>query len=155
MTDQPQDHPQQGPSNDPPFSGEETYQEGKRAGAHPFVVVIVVILGLWILLWLYVPGSNTQSPKLPPLQPSAAQHRMNDEPVMYHVKATIPVLNVITVVVPPQATDSQIVDLLYRFREARLSNTLSELLPPTTGTSHGRQRPRRDLRLLRACLRHR
>lgn len=108
------------------------YQEGKRAGAHPFVVVIGVVLGLWFLLWLYVPGSNTHQPLMPPPDPGTAVRQSGDEPVMFHIKAAVPELNVVTVVVPEQATDSQVVGLIQRFREARQANTLAEVLPATT-----------------------
>lgn len=108
------------------------YQEGKRAGAHPFVVVIGVVLGLWFLLWLYVPGSNTHRPLTPPPDPRTAVRQTGDEPVMFHVKAALPELNVVTVVVPEQATDSQVVGLIQRFRQARLADELSEMLPATT-----------------------
>ncbi len=119
---------QQSPETEPAGG----YQEGKRAGAHPFVVVIGVVLGLWFLLWLYVPGSNTHQPLMPPPDPGTAVRQSGDEPVMFHIKAAVPELNVVTVVVPEQATDSQVVGLIQRFREARQANTLAEVLPATT-----------------------
>ena len=108
------------------------YEEGKRAGAHPFVVVIAVVLGLWFLLWLYVPGSNTHRPLMPPPDPETVSRETVEAPVMFHVKASLPELNVVTLVVPEQATESQIVGLLQRLRQARMENTLSEMIPPTT-----------------------
>lgn len=132
MTDERRDQAQPSEQPSPAAGGGPGYQEGKRAGAHPFVVVIGVVLGLWFLLWLYVPGSNTHRPLMPPPDPSTTIRQTADEPVMFHVKAAIPELNVVTVVVPEQATDSQVVGLIQRFREARLANDLSEMLPATT-----------------------
>lgn len=108
------------------------YEEGKRAGAHPVVVVFGIILGLWFLLWLYIPTSKHTEGKsgLPP--PSSNFENADDTPIMFHVKATLAELKVITLVVPVQATESQIAGLLYRFKKSRLDNSLKDLLPPTT-----------------------
>lgn len=132
MTDERRDEVEPGEPSGSAAERDAGYQEGKRAGAHPFLVVIGVVLGLWLLLWLYVPGSNTHRPQIPPPDPNAALTPAADEPVMFHVKATIPELNVVTVVVPEQATDSQVAGLMQRFRKARLANDLSEMLPATT-----------------------
>ena len=132
MTDTSNDEPQQTERRHAPSTAEEPYQEGKRAGAHPFIVILSVILGLWFLLWLYIPSSKNKRATVPPPAPTITTEDVSGAPVTYHVKATIPELNVITVVVPPQATESQVVDLLSRFRKARLDNTLSSYLPPTT-----------------------
>jgi hypothetical protein len=51
---------------------------------------------------------------------------------MFKVQATIADVNAVSVVVPPQATDSQIVGLLKRLKQARLANALSTHIPPTT-----------------------
>ncbi len=112
---------------------EETpYEEGKRAGTHPFVVVIVVILGLWFLLWLYIPSSQNKRATTSKPPPTSLIQSVEDTPVMFRVQAALPELNLVTIVVPPQATDSQVMGLLLRFRTARLDNTLSTLLPATT-----------------------
>ena len=107
------------------------YQEGKRAGAHPLVVVLSIIGGLWLLMFLYVPSGKQKPGAVAPDkiqdmgEPDAA-------PVIFKVAATIPEVNAISIVVPPQATESQVIGLLRRFREARLADTLSHMLPPTT-----------------------
>ena len=132
MTDSSSEETQRTDSQQPASTEEQPYQEGKRAGAHPFVVILGVILGLWFLLWLYIPSSKNKQATVPPPAPTVTAQDVDEAPVMYHVKATIPALNVVTVVVPPQATESQVVGLLARFRKARLDNTLSSLLPPTT-----------------------
>lgn len=132
MTDERTEQAQPPEQPSPAAEGGPGYQEGKRAGAHPFVVVIGVVLGLWFLLWLYVPGSDTHRPLIPPPDPGTVVRQGGDEPVMFHVKAALPQLNVVTVVVPEQATDSQVVGLIQRFRQARMANGLSEMLPATT-----------------------
>lgn len=111
------------------------YEEGKRAGAHPLVVVFSIIGGLWLLLLFYVP-SQKDKPATVPVNPESA-HRVADDdaetsPVMFKVQATMVDVNAVSVVVPPQATDSQIVGLLRRFKQARLANALITHIPPTT-----------------------
>ncbi len=113
-------------------SQEGPYEEGKRAGAHPFVVIMVIILGLWFALWVYIPSSKNKQATIPGKTPAMIGQDSSKATVMFHVKATIPELNVITVVVPQQATDSQVAGLLYQFRKARLENTLATMLPATT-----------------------
>lgn len=113
---------------------EGPYEEGKRAGAHPLAVVLVVILGLWAAIWLATPkGKQTQAPANPELASKDLVEEDKDAaPIIFRVKATIKEFNAIGVLVPEQATESQIVGLLKRFRKARLENTLATLLPPTT-----------------------
>jgi hypothetical protein len=110
------------------------YEEGKRAGAHPLVVVLSIILGLWFAIWLATPkGKQTQAPVNPELASKTADDDEADAaPIMFRVKSTVKEFNAIGVLVPEQATDSQVAGLLKRFRQARLSNTLTTLLPPTT-----------------------
>lgn len=126
--------PNQQPTDSPPdiAPSSHQYEEGKRAGAHPVLVVFGIILGLWLLLWLYIPSSKNKEANsgLPP--PSSSFENADEAPIMFHVKATLAELKVITLVVPTQATESQIAGLLYRFRNSRLDNSLKELLPPTT-----------------------
>lgn len=131
MTPQPEAPPSQDPA--PPTSENSSpYEEGKRAGVHPLVVVIGIILGLWFLLWVFMPASkNTRATNLA-RPPSASTELADEAPVMFTVKGMIPELNVLTLLVPPQTTESQVEGLLNRFRQARLDNTLSTLLPPTT-----------------------
>ena len=57
---------------------------------------------------------------------------MESAPVIYRVSARVPDMNAVSVIVPPQATRSQIVHLLRRFRDARLKNSLHTLLPATS-----------------------
>jgi len=108
------------------------YEEGKRAGIHPLVVVFGVLFGLWLFVALIIPSSRnkqatgTEGPATPVIEdPEAA-------PVMFKVEATVPDMNAISLVVPAQATDSQIVGLLKQLKKERLAGTLTDLLPATT-----------------------
>lgn len=111
---------------------EEPYQEGKRAGAHPLLVVFGTLIGLWLFVALIIPSSRnkqatgTAGPTVSVIEDPEAV------PVMFKVHTTIPDMNALGLVVPSQATDSQIVALLKRLRDARLDGTLSEQLPATT-----------------------
>jgi len=113
---------------------EGPYEEGKRAGAHPLVVVLSVILGLWLAIWLATPkGKPTQAPVNPELVSKAlVEEEADAAPIIFKVRATVKEFNAIGVLVPEQATDSQIAGLLKQFRQARLANTLKTMLPPTT-----------------------
>ncbi len=108
------------------------YEEGKRAGAHPLLVVFGILMGLWLFVALIVPSSRnkqaagTEGPNVSVIEdPEAA-------PVMFKVQTTILEMNTLGLIVPSQATDSQIVALLKRLKQARLKGTLGELLPSTT-----------------------
>lgn len=108
------------------------YQEGKRAGAHPLLVVFGILIGLWLFVVLIVPSSRnkqaagTEGPNVSVIEdPEAA-------PVMFKVQTTILDMNTLGLVVPPQTTDSQVVALLKRLKRARLNGTLGEQLPSTT-----------------------
>lgn len=110
------------------------YEEGKRAGAHPLVVVLTVILGLWFAIWLATPkGKQTNAPINPELgSKNTADDETDATPIMFRVKVTVKEFNAIGLLVPEQATDSQVAGLLKRFRRARLANQLTTLLPSTT-----------------------
>ena len=107
------------------------YQEGKRAGIHPLIVVFAVLIGLWLFVFLIVPSSKnkqatgTEGPAGPIIEdPEAA-------PVLFKVRAVVADMNAISLTVPPEATDSQVAGLLKRFKSDRLAGTLTDLLPPT------------------------
>ncbi len=108
------------------------YQEGKRAGIHPLIVIFAVLIGLWLFVFLIVPSSKnkqatgTEGPTGPAIEdPEAA-------PVLFKVQAVVSDMNAISLTVPPEATDSQVSGLLKRFKSDRLAGTLIDLLPPTT-----------------------
>jgi hypothetical protein len=108
------------------------YEEGKRAGVHPLIVIFGILFGLWLFVALIVPSSKnkqvagTEGPTGPTIEdPEAA-------PVLFKVHITVPDMNAISLIVPQQATDSQVVGLLKRFKKERLAGTLTDLLPATT-----------------------
>jgi hypothetical protein len=108
------------------------YEEGKRAGVHPLIVIFGILFGLWLFVALIVPSSKnkqvagTEGPTGPMIEdPEAA-------PVLFKVHTTVPEMNAISLIVPHQATDSQVVGLLKRFKKERLAGTLTDLLPATT-----------------------
>jgi hypothetical protein len=113
-----------------------TYEEGKRAGAHPAIVLFGVIIGLWVLIMLFIPTPKKDKQGTVPDNPEALQRSIEEPdaaPVMFSVAATVPDMNAVSVLVPPQATASQIVGLVKKLHEARLNNTLADLgIPPTT-----------------------
>ncbi|MEO8342079.1 MAG: hypothetical protein ABI604_20680 [Nitrospirota bacterium] len=108
------------------------YQEGKRAGIHPLIIIASILFGLWLFVFLIVPSSKnkqaagTEGPTGPIIEdPEAA-------PVLFKVQAVVSDMNAISLSVPPEATDSQVVGLLKQFKSDRLAGTLTDLLPPTT-----------------------
>ncbi len=111
---------------------QEPYEEGKRAGAHPLLVIFGILLGLWLFVALIVPSSRnkqatgTEGPTVPVIEDLEAA------PVMFKVQATIAEMNAVGLVVSPQATDSQIIALLKRLKQERLAGTLVEQIPSTT-----------------------
>ena len=107
------------------------YQEGKRAGVHPAIVVFGVIIGMWLLIALAVP-SGMQKQDTGPEISHVATDDADEAPVMFKVQATMPDVNAVSLVVPEGATASQIVGLLKRLRQARLDQTLGTLLPETS-----------------------
>jgi hypothetical protein len=63
------------------------YQEGKRAGIHPLIIIASILLGLWLFVFLIVPSSKnkqaagTEGPTGPIIEdPEAA-------PVLFKVQA--------------------------------------------------------------------
>jgi len=115
------------------------YEEGKRAGAHPAVVLFGVIIGLWVLIAMFIPNPKKDKQGTVPENPEAVQ-RIGDEPdappIMFSVAATVPEMNAVSLLVPSQATASQIVGLVKKLREARLHNTLADLGIPATTPGH-------------------
>ncbi|MFB3137041.1 MAG: hypothetical protein ACE1ZJ_03915 [Nitrospirales bacterium] len=112
-------------------------EEGKRHGIHPILVIFGIIIGLWLFTQAIIPKSkNIQPPQ--GREPTSAQTRallkaarMAPVPAI-KVTAIIPDLNALSITVPPQTTDSQIVALLNSLHKARLDGTLSSMIPPTS-----------------------
>jgi hypothetical protein len=108
------------------------YQEGKRAGLHPLLVVFGILFGLWLFVALIVPSSrNKQSTGTEGPAVSAIEDP-ESAPVIFKMQTIILEMNAVGLVVPPQATDSQIAGLLKRLREDRLAGHLGDQVPATT-----------------------
>jgi hypothetical protein len=89
-------------------------------------------VGLWLFVALIVPSSRnkqatgTEGPSLAVVEdPEAA-------PIMFKVQSTLIEMNAVGLVVPSQATDSQVIALLNRLKQDRLAGNLSEHIPSTT-----------------------
>jgi hypothetical protein len=111
---------------------QEPYQEGKRAGLHPLVVVFGILLGLWLFVALIVPSSKNKQAAGTEGVATPLVEDPESAPVIFKVQSTVSDMNAVGVVVPPQATDSQIIGLLKRLRQERLEGTLGAHIPPTT-----------------------
>ena len=112
-------------------SEQNPYEEGKRAGLHPLLVLFGVILIMWLLINLAVPSGKQKQAAGPEISqvpiedPDAA-------PVMYKVQTILTEVNAVSIVVPAQVTTSQVVGLLKQFKQARLDQTLPTMLPATS-----------------------
>lgn len=118
-----------------PSASAQPYEEGKRAGAHPLVVVFSIIFGLWVVIFfVFAPANKRDRPDAVLSRPDVSdQHHDKDHAtVMYKVHATAPEYKAISLVVPEGATHSQVVGLLKSLKAKRLEHELDALLPPTT-----------------------
>src|SRR2546430_16860328 len=79
---------------------QDHYQEGKRAGVHPIVVIFGAIVGLWLFIWLIVPNPKHRQGTVPESVPVAISEYPDANPVMLQVQAPIREINAIRVVVP-------------------------------------------------------
>lgn len=109
--------------------------EEKRIGLHPVLVIFGVIIGLWAFIALIIPKSkSTQQTATTSSAPPMVEL---DSPApelvpIFEVTVTVPEMNAIGLLVPPQTTDSQIMALIAHLRKARMDHTLATILPPTT-----------------------
>jgi hypothetical protein len=109
---------------------------GKRVGVHPIIVIFGVIFGLWLFITLIIPKSKDD--KLQPGKPGQSVGTMrlstisSDLVPTFKTKATIPDMNAMSLLVPPDTTDSQVMALINHLRTARSDGTLSNIVPPTT-----------------------
>ena len=116
-------------------------QDGKRIGIHPLIVVFGVIFGLWIFTQAIIPKSkNIQPPQGHETQSTRSANILEEAkntPIpAFKITATVPTMNAISLLVPKQTTDTQVVALVTYLREARQDGTLSSILPPTTPKSN-------------------
>ncbi|GKS57626.1 hypothetical protein YTPLAS18_11530 [Nitrospira sp.] len=138
MSHEPTPPPADAPSSSAPTGPQEAptaeqYEEGKRAGAHPLVVIFAVIFGLWIVIFfVFAPGNKRDRPDATLSRPDLTEHHDDAAPVIFKVHATAPQFKAISLVVPEGATHSQIVTLLKSLRTMRKDHELEAMLPPTT-----------------------
>lgn len=115
---------------------DEQPTEGRRVGVHPIIVVFGVIFGLWLFITLIIPKSkNTPTPGLgsPPNTQAPLPGIMSSDLVpSFKVTGAVAGMNIITLLIPPASTDSQVIALLQHFQKARLDHSLVTILPPTT-----------------------
>ncbi|MCE3222833.1 MAG: hypothetical protein K0S58_1013 [Nitrospira sp.] len=107
------------------------YQEGKRAGLHPLLVLFGVILVMWLLINLAVPTGKQKQAAGPEISQVVTEDP-DAAPVMYKVQTTLTEFNAMSIVVPAQVTTSQVVSLLKQFKQARLNRSLATILPATS-----------------------
>lgn len=111
-------------------SEQNPYEEGKRAGLHPLLVLFGAIVVMWFLINLAVPSGKQKQAAGPEI--SQVLDDPDAAPVMYKVHTTLTEFNAVSIVVPPQVTRSQVVGLLKQFQQARLNHTLSGMIPATS-----------------------
>lgn len=107
------------------------YQEGKRAGLHPLLVLFGVILVMWLLINLAVPTGKQKQATGPEISQVVTEDP-DAAPVMYKVQTTLTEFNAMSIVVPAQVTTSQVVGLLKQFKQARLNRSLATIFPATS-----------------------
>ena len=107
------------------------YEEGKRAGLHPLIVLFGVILVMWVLINLAVPSGKQKQATGPEISQVVTEDP-DAAPVMYKVQTTLTEFNAMSIVVPAQVTTSQVVGLLKQLKQARLDRSLETMLPATS-----------------------
>jgi hypothetical protein len=116
--------------------GTEKPNQGKRVGVHPIIVIFGVIFGLWLFITLIIPKSKDD--KLHPGKPAQSIGSMRISTISselvptFKTNATLSDMKAISLLVPPDTTDSQIMALINHLRIARTNGTLSNIVPPTT-----------------------
>ena len=115
-------------------------QDGKRIGVHPLIVVFGIIFGLWIFVQAIIPKSkNIQPPQGRETQTTRTANILEEAKTTqvptFRLTATVPSMNAISLLVPKQTTNTQVVALLNYLRASRQEGTLSSIIPPTTPQS--------------------
>ena len=111
-------------------------EPGQPTGGHPIIAVVGGILTLWLILWVVIPNPKDQPTDPTTGQTTATPGMTTGTPSAPHVTsrtvAVLPEYNAVAVLVPPDTTDEQVAQLLQRFKKARLDETLSQYVPPTS-----------------------
>ena len=118
--------------NDP-----DPQEQGKRVGLHPAIVLFGVIIGLWLFIQAIIPkskniqppqGNEARSEQLTLLLKEAESAPVPSMKVTAHVQG----MNAVSLLVPQQTTDSQVVALLNHLRRSRRDGSLASRIPATT-----------------------
>ena len=118
--------------NDP-----EPQEQNKRVGLHPAIVLFGVIIGLWLFIQAIIPkskniqppqGHEARSEQLALLLKEAESAPVPSMKVTAHVQG----MNAVSLLVPQQTTDSQVVALLNHLRRSRMDGSLASQVPATT-----------------------
>jgi hypothetical protein len=111
-------------------------EPGQPTGGHPVIAVVGGILALWLILWVVIPNPKDQPTDPTTGQTTTTPGMTTGTPSAPHVTsrtvAVLPEYNAVAVLVPPDTTDEQVAQLLQRFKKARLNETLSQYVPPTS-----------------------
>lgn len=111
-------------------------ERNRRVGLHPAIVIFGVILGLWLFIQAIIPKSKDVQPpqRSDARSPQAAALLKDAKSAIvptFTVTAHAADMNAISLLVPQQTTDSQIVALLTHLKEARTKGSLSSQIPAT------------------------
>ena len=112
-------------------------EQGKRVGLHPAIVIFGVIIGLWLFIQAIIPKSKDIHP------PQGNEGRSEHLALLLKEAESVPVpsmkvtaqvegMNALSLLVPQQTTDSQIVALLNHLRRSRMEGSLASQIPATT-----------------------
>ena len=112
-------------------------EQNRRVGLHPAIVIFGVIIGLWIFIQAIIPKSkDIQPPQSTRARSEKAATLLKDAKSAlvptFKVTAHVEGMNAVSLLVPQQTTDSQIVALLTHLKEARTNGDLSSQIPATT-----------------------
>lgn len=119
------------------MSDSDNNERNRRVGLHPAIVIFGVILGLWLFIQAIIPKSKDVQPpqRSDARSPQAAALLKDAKSAIvptFTVTAHAADMNAISLLVPQQTTDSQIVALLTHLKEARTKGSLSSQIPVTT-----------------------
>ena len=112
-------------------------EQNKRVGLHPMIVIFGVIIGLWLFVQAIIPkskdiqppqGNEVRSEQLALLLKEAESAPVPSIKVTAHVQK----MNALSLLVPRQTTDSQVVALLNHLRLSRKDGSLVSQIPATT-----------------------
>ena len=109
-------------------------EQGKRVGLHPAIVIFGVIIGLWLFIQAIIPKSKDIHP------PQGNEGRSEHLALLLKEAESVPVpsmkvtaqvegMNALSLLVPQQTTDSQIVALLNHLRRSRMEGSLASQIP--------------------------